>query len=149
MTDKENSTIDEIVAYMAVNHNVMIPRNDPVILAILFNEQINQKLLHRINESYNSFEETLLRIYKNQESIAIDSVHNIMDECKSLAIEALEQTAKSAAATLKNELHESINKFQNQSLKNDEAFKLHRNIALSSAVISLLCMIATVIVIMK
>lgn len=146
MSDDDSITIDEIVAYMAVKHQLIIPRNDPVILAMLFNEVIHKKNIDRINTEFLKYQKSLSDIYKTQEVTVIQSIHKIMDECNVIAKKTLEESAKSAAIILKNEIHNHLKSLHLRNEQYNSEINNSKKIALFSAAIALVSMLITVFI---
>lgn len=143
------STVDEFVAYMAVKHNLIVPRNDPIIVGMLFNDVIQQKHIERISAEFVKYQNSLTEVHKLQEAATIQSVHKIMDECNAIAKKAIEESAKNAAAILKIEIQNQTKSIHLRNEQYNYEVKNSKRIALFSAAIALLSMLITVFIFFK
>lgn len=145
----DDINIDEIVAYMAVKHELIIPRNDPVILGVLLNDVIHKKNIDRINAEFVKYQISLNDVYKTHEITATQAFHKIIDECNSIAKKAIEESTKNAAAILKNEMQHHIKNIhmRNEQYKNE--ITNSKIIALFSAAIAFISMLITIFILIK
>lgn len=145
----DDINIDEFVAYMAVKHELIIPRNDPVILVLLLNDMIQDKHIEKINAEFVKYQTSLNDVYKKHEITATQSFHKIIDECNSIAKNAIEESTKNAATILKNEMQHHIKNIhlRNEQYKNE--ITNSKIIALFSASIAFISMLITIFILIK
>ncbi len=141
MTTNNQNSIDvgELIAKVAKKHNLLLSKDDPILITITLNEYVVSKHLEMVDQHFNSLKSDLEQLYFRQQEENKELAKKIINASLKVTQDTIASSAKKASSDLVLEVEKLQAKFvsENQRIaSNNSNTKL---IVIGCAVISFLC----------
>lgn len=131
--------VDELIAKVAKKHNLLLSKDDPILITITLNEYVVSKHLELVDQHFNSLKSDLEQLYFRQQEENKELAKKIINASLKVTQDTIASSAKKASSDLVLEVEKLQAKFVSENQKiasNNSNTKL---IVIGCSVISFLC----------
>lgn len=131
--------VDELIAKVAKKHNLLLSKDDPILITITLNEYVVSKHLELVDQHFNTLKNDLEQLYFRQQEENKELAKKIINASLKVTQDTIASSAKKASSDLVNEVEKLQAKFVSENVKiasNNSNTKL---IVIGCSVISFLC----------
>lgn len=131
--------VDELIAKVAKKHNLLLSKDDPILITITLNEYVVSKHLELVDQHFSTLKNDLEQLYFRQQEENKELAKKIINASLKVTQDTIASSAKKASSDLVNEVEKLQAKFVSENVKiasNNSNTKL---IVIGCSVISFLC----------
>jgi Transcriptional activator TraM len=134
--------VDDLIAKVAKQYNVLLSKDDPILVTVILNDLILKKSLELVYEQSATLKNDLNEIFLSHKNENINLIKMIINESKTATTESINK----AASIFKTEVQNQVNIINLKNEQYQHEITSSKRIALFSAAIALAAMLTTIVI---